>query len=133
MVKKRSTLKHNDFVLFAARILLSGIFLMAAFGQLRDPVGTKAYMASAGMFGIDFLYICAVLFLIAGGLSVLLGYRTDIGAVLLMLFLIPTTLIFHIDFSDMNQIIQLQKNLAILGGLFAIYVAGPGKISVDKK
>jgi putative oxidoreductase len=133
MAKKKSVLKHDDFVLFAARIFLSVIFLIAAFGKLMNPLGIKAYMTSAGMFAVDFFYICAVLLLVAGGLSVLLGCRTDLGAVLLMLFLIPTTLIFHLDFSDANQIIQLQKNVAILGGLFAIYVAGPGRISVDKK
>ena len=133
MVKKSAKFKQNDWVLLFSRIFLTTIFLLVGYNHLMDPVGTKAFMASAGLFAVDFLYIVAVLFMFIGGLSVLLGYRTDLGAVLLMMFLIPSTLIFHLDFSNMDQIINFQKNLAILGGLFAIYVAGPGRISEDKK
>jgi putative oxidoreductase len=40
--------------------------------------------------------------------------------VLLLLFLIPTTLIFHGDVGSAQERIQLFKNLAIIGGLLLV-------------
>ena len=41
-------------------------------------------------------------------------------AVLLLLFLVPTTLLFHGDVADKMERIQLFKNLAIMGGLLLV-------------
>ena len=43
-----------------------------------------------------------------------------VGAVLLLLFLVPTSLIFHGDVGDPLQRIQLLKNVAIIGGLLLV-------------
>ena len=43
-----------------------------------------------------------------------------LGVVLLLVFLIPTTLIFHGDVADRMERIQLLKNLAIIGGLLLV-------------
>ena len=40
--------------------------------------------------------------------------------VLSLVFLVPTTLLFHGDVSDSGQRIQLLKNLAIIGGLLLV-------------
>jgi putative oxidoreductase len=40
--------------------------------------------------------------------------------VLLLLFLVPTTLLFHGDVADKMERIQLLKNLAIMGGLLLV-------------
>ena len=39
---------------------------------------------------------------------------------LLLLFLVPTTLLFHGDGADKMERIQLFKNLAIMGGLLLV-------------
>jgi len=51
---------------------------------------------------------------------VISGWRARLGVVLLLLFLIPTTLIFHGDVADKMERIQLFKNLAIIGGLLLV-------------
>jgi uncharacterized membrane protein YphA (DoxX/SURF4 family) len=63
----------------------------------------------------------------------LLGYKTRLGAILLILFLIPTTLVFHTDFSKEMQVIAFLKNLAIIGGLLMVVYAGAGPISLDER
>ena len=70
---------------------------------------------------------------LGGGLSVLLGYKTRWGALALVIFLIPTTLIFHTKFSDPVQVIMFMKNLAILGGVLMIASFGPGPLSLDAR
>jgi len=48
-----------------------------------------------------------------------------------VLFMIPTTWIFHTNFADQNQMIHFMKNLAMIGGLLYVAGFGPGPLSVD--
>jgi putative oxidoreductase len=116
---------------FIARVLLSVIFIKAGFGKVMDPSGTQQYMAAYGMPLTGFFLAGAIVAEIAGGLSILLGYKARWGALALFLFLIPTTLIFHTEFSDRMQVIMFTKNMAIMGGLLLLTHFGPGPISLD--
>jgi putative oxidoreductase len=113
------------------RILLSAIFLMSGLGKLTNFTGTQQYMANYGMPMTKFFLICAIILEIGGGLSILLGYRAKWGALALVIFLIPATLIFHTRFSDQIQMIMFMKNLAIMGGLVLIATQGAGPLSID--
>lgn len=117
-------------ILFFARCLLAFVFLMNGLFKVMDISGTQQYMAQFGMPLTDLLVVGAIAVEILGGLSVLTGYKAKWGALVLFLFLIPTTLIFHTEFSDRMQFIQLMKNMAIMGGLLFLTVHGPGKLSL---
>ena len=74
---------------------------------------------------VPLLLIVATLFELAGGLMVLLGVKEKLGATLLILFLIPSTVIMHqfwfIEGSARElQTVMFLKNLAILGALLLI-------------
>ena len=81
-----------------ARLLLAGIFVLSGVSKIGNFSGTQAYMAARGMPATGFLLFCAILIETGGGLAVLLGYKARLAALLLFLFLIPTTLIFHTAF-----------------------------------
>jgi putative oxidoreductase len=121
-----------------ARILMSAIFLLSGFAKLTDAAGTQAYMNSVGVPYADILVWVAGAAEVLGGLALLLGFMTRIGALGLFLFLIPTTLYFH-AFWNMEgaeakmQMVNFMKNLAIMGGLLAINAWGPGRYSIDGK
>jgi putative oxidoreductase len=123
-----------------ARLLLAGIFLLVGVSKIGNFSGTQAYMAARGMPATGVLLFCAILIETGGGLAVLLGYKARLAALLLFLFLIPTTLIFHTAFggsfppeqAQMQQAMVL-KNLAIMGGLLAIAVHGAGGLSFDAR
>jgi putative oxidoreductase len=68
---------------------------------------------------------------LAGAISLMLGYRAKAGGWLLFLFLIPTTLIFHTNFADPNQMIHFLKNVAMMGGLLYVARYGAGRYSMD--
>lgn len=123
---------------FLGRIFLSAIFLLSGVSKITDIEGTKGYMASRNMpeAYIGILLIGAIAFELAGGAAVLIGFQTRLGAALLILFLIPTTLIFHNWWTfppeeQQLQMIMFLKNLAIFGGLWLLVAFGPGTMSFD--
>jgi len=130
------------------RVLLSLIFLLSGAHHIVDWAGTVAHMrskgvalehllgANGGTFFVHLMLALAIIFLLAGGLSVLLGFRARWGAVSLLLFLAPTTLIFHNFWSPgvadaQAQMIHFMKNLGLAGGLLMVLAFGSGGFSVD--
>ncbi|MEM6424181.1 MAG: DoxX family protein [Cyanobacteria bacterium P01_H01_bin.119] len=111
-----------------ARLMLSAIFAQSALGKILDPTSTQAFMQSKGIPGILIWPTIAVL--VVGTLSIVLGYKARIGAWLLIGFLIPTTLIFHVGAGEQ---IAFLKNLGLIGGLLMVAVVGSGSISIDGK
>jgi putative oxidoreductase len=123
-------------LLLFARVLLSGIFLMAGTMKVPDWSGTASRMSGEGMTAVPFFLAMAVLVEIGGGLMVLLGCCTRLGALALAAFLVPVTIIFH-DFwtyqgAEMqSQMQDFSKNVTIIGGLLALAAAGAGRWSLD--
>src|ERR1700682_6290134 len=78
------------------RLLLCTIFFMAAVGNKIPHFSDVAkVMESVGVPAPQFLLVGAIVFLIAGSLSVIAGYKARIGAVLLLTFLILASYYFH--------------------------------------
>ncbi|HEY9845467.1 MAG TPA: DoxX family protein [Candidatus Caenarcaniphilales bacterium] len=123
----------KNLIPLLARIFLAAIFMRSGLGKLLDPAGTQQQMAAAGIPLTGLLLVGSIIFELVGGLAVLLGYKARIGAIALILFLIPTTLIFHTNFSEPMQINQFLKNLGIMGGLLLITYYGAGPKSLDEK
>lgn len=122
-----------------ARLLIATIFLMSAVGNkipnFNDVVG---YMKSEGVPMPQVMLVGAILFLIVGSLSVIAGYRTRIGASLLLVFLVLATYVFH-DFwnfegdAAQQQMIHFMKNLALVGTMLFLVANGPGSLSIDSR
>lgn len=124
---------RNDYLALLGRILIAAIFLMSGFNKIMAPGQTQAYMESAGMPMTGLFLVGAIVLEVGGALSLLLGAYTFWGSLALLIFMIPTTLIFHTHFADPNQVIHFMKNLAMIGGILYVMEAGPGRISVDAK
>lgn len=113
------------------RILLVLIFLQSGIGKIGNFEGTAKYMASHGMPFPTFFLIGAIFFELVGSITVIIGYFTRFGALLLVIFLISTTLIFHTNFADRIQMIMFMKNVSMLGGCLVLLTAGAGRFSLD--
>ena len=126
----------NTLLPLAARILLALPFLPSGAGKIFGFAGTQQMMAAEGMPLTAFFLAGAIAFELIGGLSLLLGFKARWGAILLIIFLIPATLIFH-DFwtftgaQQMEQMTHFLKNLGLIGGLCAIAAFGAGRLSLD--
>lgn len=114
------------------RVFISLIFLLAGFDKIMNPGASRDYMAQAGLPFTGLFLVAAIVLEIGGGLSLLLGYKARYGATVLVLFLVPATLIFHIDFQNPVQVVMFLKNLAMIGGLLMVAHFGPGSFAIDK-
>ncbi len=121
----------KSFAVFIGRILLVLIFLKSGIGKIENFQGTAQYMASHGMPSTNFFLVGAIFFELVGSITIILGYFARFGTVLLLIFLIPTTLIFHNIFVDPKMMIQFMKNVSMFGGLLILLSYGPGRISLD--
>lgn len=121
----------------AGRIALTAIFISAALGnKIPNFNGVVGYMEAHNVPSPRLLLPGAIVFLLVGGASVVLGYRARLGALLLLLFLIPTTYYFH-DFWNLSggeaeaQTIHFMKNLSMMGAMLFIIANGSGAWSLD--
>ncbi|MCP9914970.1 DoxX family protein [Cyanobium sp. ATX 6F1] len=110
----------NPLVDGIARVLLSLVFVHALLGKLTGFEAVAAKIAAKGLPFPSLLLGAAVLLLAVGSLLLISGWKRRLGAVLLLVFLIPTTLIFHGAVAELPERIQLLKNVAIIGGLLLV-------------
>jgi len=113
------------------RILLVLIFVNSGIGKIGNFEGTTQYMAQYGMPMTPFFLVGAIFLELVGSFCVIFGWFARLGALLLVIFLIPTTLIFHTNFAEPMQMIMFMKNVSMLGGCLFILGAGAGKFSFD--
>ncbi len=121
-----------------ARLMMVAVFLFSAFdSKIRHFSQTAEYMRSEGIPNPRLALFGAIGLILLGGLSLLAGAWTRIGAAFLFVFLAAATFYFH-DFwmiadpaQRQLQVIQFMKNMAIGGGLLALIYGGGGPWSVD--
>ena len=122
------------------RFLITFIFLRSALGKIGNFAGVAGGMAAKGMPYAEFLLACAIAIEIVGGLCVLTGWQARWGALALLIFMIPATLIFHnywaVDPAQAkelaNQTNHFFKNLTIMGALVFLIGMGSGPLSIDR-
>jgi len=111
------------------RIFLSVLFLIEGIGKLFTQEQVITYMEDYGVPGI--LFIPAVIVEILFPLLLIVGYKTKLAALVMALFTLTVTIIFHTDFGDGMQLISFLKNLAITGGFMIVIAYGSNKFSLD--
>ena len=112
------------------RIFLSALFLIEGVGKLFTQEQVIMYMEDYSVPSI--LFIPAVVVEILFPLLLIIGYKTRLAALVMILFTLTVTIIFHTDFSDGMQLIFLLKNLAIAGGFMIIFAYGSNKFTLDQ-
>ena len=129
----------KDFIDLLGRTLLSAIFLWDAFDHIRHFDSTKVKMTAFGVtWQQDLLLNGSIIFVALGGLMLLIGYRTSLAVVLLLIYWLPFTFIVHPfwsfsgDFTQRIESIEFMKNMAIAGGLFMVFSNGSGRYSIKR-
>jgi uncharacterized membrane protein YphA (DoxX/SURF4 family) len=118
-----------DILVLIGRILFSALFISSGINHFTNGKAMSGYAAAKGVPApLAATYAGGVL-LLAGGLSVLLGVWADLGALLLVIFLVPTAVLMHAFWRAEGQermldMIQFQKDVALAGAalmLFALF------------
>lgn len=127
------------FLMFLGRISIGVLFVWAASDKLLNWDVNSHLMASKGISLIPLFLIGAFFIELFGGISLLLGYRIRFGALLLLIYLVPTALIFH-DFwmypegqERYQQTILFLETLGVFGGLLYVLACGGGCFAIDNK
>ncbi len=125
----------EDIVLLISRVFISSLYIWAASAKIWNWKGTVAYMESKGFPFISLSLPAAVVLQIGGGLSLLLGFYSQIGALVLILFTIPAMFKIHNFWKETGsaRVVEktlFMKDLAVLGGLLLFLLYGPGSFSI---
>lgn len=124
----------KDIFDLLGRIMLSFIFFFEAYDYFAYERMNKEAMTIYGLtWNQDFFLYAAIFLLLIGALTILLGYRMRLGAVMLMIYWVPLTFIVHDFWVEPHdgaeyrlQSILFMKNVAIMGGLLiaATHISG---------
>jgi len=124
---KNSILKNKSFKSFLdffSRLSISAIFISAIPGKIIDFEKTVEYISSKGIPEpiSSILLVGAIICLILGSGFFIFGENQKIGSVFLLLFLIPTTIIFHLFPFHQRAVFM---NFGLMGGLIIAALRGP--------
>jgi putative oxidoreductase len=102
-----------------ALFFISGIYKVLGFSYV------AAWMTSSGVPAANLLLAITIIIEVVGGLMLITGYKARLAALVIALFLIPITVVFHAFWSAdaagyQNQLTQFLKNLSILGGMLLV-------------
>jgi putative oxidoreductase len=120
----------SKYVPLLARILIGGMFLLAGLTKMGDVAGFAIYMQTGGLPGL--LAWPAILFEVALGLSMILGFKARPMALLGAGFCVLSAVLYHFVPADQMQMTMAFKNFAIAGGFLMIFAHGAGAVALDK-
>lgn len=117
------------------RVLFALVFVASMIGHF-----SSAEIAQASAHGVPLATILvplAGILALAGGVSIMLGYRARFGAFLLLVFLVPVTLVMHKFWGiadpqmAMMQKANFLKNTSLIGACLLVMYYGSGPYSLD--
>lgn len=114
------------YIPLAARICLSLIFIYGSVNNITGFAQTLQGLQEMGLPIPILLLLGNIVFQIFGVISLLLGWKIRLGAIALIVFLIPTTLVFHAFWNDPSELIPFLKNVGLIGGVVDGYLCRCG-------
>lgn len=128
----------QSLALLIGRILLAGIFVISGYSKIGNFAGTVSYIASKGLPLPEAGAVLAIAVELGAGVLLILGLKTRWAAIAMAAFTLGATYYFHAfwampEAQKAMQSLMFQKNLAIVGGLLALAVAGAGAFSIDRR
>ena len=111
-----------DVVLLVGRILFALIFIASGFAHFAQADAMAGYAKMKGAPGGKAGVLLTGLMILLGGISVAAGIYGQIGALLLIAFLLPTSVLMHAFWKEEDPMakqtenVMFMKNIALAGG-----------------
>jgi putative oxidoreductase len=118
-----------DAGLLIGRLLLAWIFLHEGAFLVANFASASASMAKIGV--PPYLLVATIALQLIAAAAIAAGWHARWGALATGLFCLATAVLFHTNFSNRNELLHFEKDLAIAGGMFVLMVHGPGGWSID--
>jgi len=125
------------YIPLIGRAMFAAIFLKAVPGHFQEE--TIAFVSEQGIPWAGLFVPLAGFLALAGGLSVLLGWRAKLGAWMLVAFLVPVTFLMHPFWVVSDPVAAAMqeamffRNVSMLGGALLITWFGAGPLSMDAR
>ena len=116
-----------DWLYLIGRVLFAMVFIGSGLGHFAQANAMTQYAESKGVAAAKAMVLVTGLMILLGGFSILLGLYMEIGAWLLVLFLIPTSFLMHNFWRDMDPMqkqiegAMFMKNVALAGAALIFY------------
>jgi putative oxidoreductase len=116
-----------DVIVLIGRILFAFLFLSSGVSHFTQRQVMAQYAGAKRVPSPMAAVLGGGVLLLAGGLSILLGIWPDLGALLLVAFLVPTALLMHNFWTEtdpqgrMNETVQFSKDIALAGAAIMLF------------
>ena len=116
-----------DIVLIIGRVLFALLFISSGVSHLTKLEAMTGYAKYKKVPAAKFGVVLSGLMILVGGLYIAFGVYADLGALLIALFLIPTSFLTHAFWKEtdatakQNESISFFKNLALAGAALIIF------------
>lgn len=124
---------HTPVLAAVGRILIVVLFFVSGAGKVTAPAMVQGYIASAGLPAPVLAWLIAIIVEIGGGILLVIGYQTQIVAVIIAVYCVAAALSFHHNFADQNDLFHFLKDVSIAGGLLQVAAFGAGAWSLDAR
>jgi uncharacterized membrane protein YphA (DoxX/SURF4 family) len=117
-----------EIVALIGRVLFVAVFLGSGLGHLTQTAGMTGYAESKKLPAARPMVLVSGVWIIVGGLMVLLGVWGDLGALMLAAFLLPTAFLFHGFWQErdpmtrQNEMAQFLKDVSLAGAALLVFV-----------
>lgn len=121
----------NSWIPFFGRVMMCILFLKSAYGKIENPAELVTKLVEKAMPLPDVLAWVVIAVELGCTLLILVGYKTRLAALGLVIWLLPVTFVMHPP-TDSKQVNSFIKNLALMGGLLYIARSGSGDWALEK-
>jgi putative oxidoreductase len=117
---------------------MGGMFIVVGIRKWILFPGSSKFVASMGVPIPEVMLALAIALEIIAGTMLVLGYRTRLASIGLIIYVAILTPIFHGPWHfegprALNELDQCMKNLNLIGCMLLFIIFGPGRISVDAR
>ena len=119
-----------DYVFLLGRILYGGFFIVGGINHFMHLGMMSGFVAAKGVPAGKVAIILSGLLIIFGGACIVLGCSPEVGVLCIVVFLVPVTFMMHAYWQEtdpmqrINQRVNFQKNLALLGAALMLLMIG---------
>ena len=116
-----------DAVILIGRILFGAVFLGGALGHFTQADTLAGYAESKGVKPGKLAVLGAGVWMLVGGLLVIVGAWPDLGALMLAVFLLPTAFVMHAYWREQDpqarfsEQAHFNKDISLAGAALALF------------
>ena len=112
---------------FIAKLLLVSLYLYSGVDKILHYSATKTYVISSGLYLpinnlITYILPLVILLELAGSIAILIGFYTEIAAILFALYTLVADIYFHIDYKSHAELLMFFAELGLVGAFMLLAV-----------